>query len=105
MKDAEHVKSVKRDTIASWQNRINDLIGYEYLTKEDYETFITLIGEVNFASDSEEIRIAETLLYDWFSFTNVEQDIIDDFLAEVKEYWESIISEYPRIEESKKKII
>ena len=97
--EAEHVKSVKRDTIASWQNRINDLIGYEYLTKEDYETFITLIGEVNFASDSEEIRIAETLLYDWFSFTNVEQDIIDDFLAEVKEYWESIISEYPRIEE------
>ena len=97
--DSEYVESVKKYTIASWQNRINDLIGYEYLTKEDYETFITLIGEVNFASDSEEIRIAETLLYDWFSFTNVEQDIIDDFLAGVKDYWESIIIEYPIIEE------
>ena len=99
--EAEHVKSVKRDTIASWQNRINDLIGYEYLTKEDYDKFITLIGEVNFASDTEEIHIAETLLYDWFSFINVDQDIIDDFLAGVKEYWESIIFEYPRIEEEK----
>ena len=97
--DSENVESVKKYTIASWQNRINDLIGYEYLTKEDYETFITLIGEVNFASDSEEIRIAETLLYDWFSFTNVEQDIIDDFLAGVKDYWESVIIEYPIIEE------
>lgn len=97
--DAENVKRFKRDTIASWQNKINDLIGYEYLTKEDYDTFITLIGEVNFASDTEEIRIAETLLIDWFSFINVNQDIIDDFLAGVKEYWESIIIEYPRIEE------
>lgn len=97
--DSEYVESVKKYTIASWQNRINDLIGYEYLTKEDYETFITLIGEVNFASDSEEIRIAETLLYDWFSFTNVDQDIIDNFLAGVKDYWESINIEYPIIEE------
>ena len=97
--DAEHVKSVKRDTIASWQDKVNDFIGYEFLTKEDYDKFITLIGEINFASDTEEIRIAETLLYDWFSFINVNQDIIDDFLAGVKEYWESIIIEYPRIEE------
>ncbi len=33
--ESENVESVKKYTIASWQNRINDLIGYEYLTKED----------------------------------------------------------------------
>ena len=97
--DAENVKLVKRDTIASWQDRVNDFIGYEYLTKEDYDKFFTLIGEINFASDLEEIRIAETLLYDWFSFINVNQDIIDDFLTVVKDYWESIIIKHPRIEE------